>query len=516
VVDMNSLGQETIDALLATIARGSLAKAGISVSTGLVGYELMAPSKKVYPVLSPLRNRIARVMAPVGSKQATWRVIKKINSANVKAAVAEGTRNSAISYVEQDKAATYKTYGLDDIVNDEAVILGRGFEDVRALSALATLQSVMIEEEKLILGGIGSAANALGAPASITVTKASGTTGAWAGATDFVQIKVVALPLYGYLNSSLTDFTQPLADHGTLSAKGSVQLAATTDVVTAYCTPVNGAFAYAWFVADKATNNAADSEMYLMAITTIPAASFTSTVNTNWAASNVTADTSYDTNAFDGLMAQILNTNGTLTTLGTYTSGVLKQQSGGTDQTGALVYDMNATTAAGTTLTSDGSGGIKEFDVLLKALWDYSRIGPTLVLMNSQEALSVTRTIIGSTTGALVRLPVNPGDKSVVGGDYVTGYLNKFTSSLTPGNPDVIPFMIHPYLPPGTIVFLSERLPYPNSNVQNVLQMEMQLEYTDFEFARTTRQYPHGVYAMGTLEHFFPAGCGVIRSIAPS
>ena len=84
----------------------------ITTSLGLQGYNLEGPSKKVFPVLSPLRNRIARTRAPIG---------------------------------------------LDDAVQDEAVWLGRAFEDVRAFSALSVLQARMIEEEKVILGGVATA-----------------------------------------------------------------------------------------------------------------------------------------------------------------------------------------------------------------------------------------------------------------------------------------------------------------------------------------------------------------------
>jgi hypothetical protein len=519
---MQDISRETIELTKQAFAKtqAGLQKA-ITTGLGLQGYNLEAPSKKLYPVLSPLRNRIARTNAPVGSLAAHWKAIVGINTSNVKAAVPFGTRNTnTITYAERELSAAYKTYGLDDTVDDEAVWLARGFEDVRALSALATLQAVMIEEEKLILAGLSSA-NALGAAPQPTLTQRSGG-GNWGAATN-VFVKVVPLSLYGWLNSpgsayNTNDLTAPLADHGLLSPAASIALTANTYTVDASTTPVNGAFAYAWFVAtNTVATDPGDASRYLAAITTVPAASFTAPPSaSNLPASAITSDTSGDANAFDGLFPQIVNVGSTLTVLdNSYTSGVLKQVTGPANAiTGALVFDMNLANGDGSPLTADGAGGIVEFDAVLRALWDKSRIGPSLIIMNSQEAKNVTAKIAGNATGYQFRAATDPGSKDLIGGLYISGYLNKFSNSaMTPGNPDVVPFLVHPYLPPGTIIFLSERLPYPNNMVPNVLEMEMQQEYADFEWARTQRKYEHGVYANGVLKHYFPAGCAVIRSI---
>ena len=514
---IDQLSAETIELVKQAFAKGSesISNAGITTSLGLVGYNLEAPAQNLYPVLSPLRNRIPRTKAPVGSLAANWKAVTGINTANLEASATFGTRNSAISYTEVDKAATYKTFGLDDTVQHESVWLGRGFDDVRARSTLSTLQATMIEEEKLLLGGLDDV-KTLGTTATPTAGTAAGG-GTWGGATNYIQCKVVALPLYGWLNSDPGVLTALGPRRSALSAKVAIQLAATTETITFTVAPKNGAVAYAWFVADKATNDATDAELLLAAITTVPSARFTGPASGGNLAATGIVDASGRSIAFNGIMPQILNPLTTLTTVSTETSGVLKRGTAGTDATNALVYDMTSSvTALGTVLTSDNAGGIVEFDKILKALWDYSRIGPSLILMHSQEALSATKIILGSTTGATSRINLEFGDKGITGGMFVNGYLNKFTGSMTPGSPDVIPFLIHPYMPPGTVVFLSERIPYPNANVPSVFEMEMQQEYTDFEWAMTQRQYEHGVYAMGVLKHRFPAGCAIIRSIKAS
>ena len=528
---LQQISQETIE-LTKTLFQKTdqgLEKA-ITTSTGLYGYSLEQPAKRLYPVLSPLRNRISRQKAPIGAPLTNWKAITGINTTNVRAAVSFGTRNTAtITYGRSDRSATFKTIGLEDTVQDESVWYGRGFEDVRALSSLSTLQSLMIEEEKLILGGLSDAMT-LGTTPTPTVAKAA--TGGLNHAANF-YVKVVALSLYGYLNSTLNDYadaTGRIYDHGIYSATATVGSCSATDTVFArLAAPTGGAFAWAWFVATHASAEPASLKLY--AITTIPSVRITDiskdirggTLSSNIgsdktspASQNFSTDTSGDANAFDGLFPQVLPPYATLTTLGTYPSGTLKKVTGSQSTqyvTSAIVYDMApGDDFQGTGLTADNAGGIVEFDLVLKALWDHARIGPSLVLVNSQEAGNITRKIGGS-TGLGFRIQASQGDKGIVGGIYVAAYLNKYSSSLTPGSPDQVPLMMHPFLPPGTILFLSENLPYPDNNVPRVLEIETQQEYADFEWARTQRQYEHGVYANQVLKHYFPAGCAVIRGL---
>lgn len=517
--------QETID-LTKKVYANEIEKAITVSGTGLVGYNLEAPSKKLYPVVTPLRNRFPRVAAPGGATASNWKEITAINSANRKPAVAEGTRNAVtIAYAKSNRSATYKSFGQEDSVTDEATWQGRSFEDVRAFSALATLQALMISEEALILGGV-SDVNTLGTSPTPTLSKTAADGGAWTANSDYVHVRCVALPLYGYILSSLTDLTLAtgtLADHAAISADANVQLAvAVTESVTAVVAPVNGAVAYAWFNAETASATAvAAGSMYLGAITTVPAVKMTAPYSTaNITGASAATDTSGDALAYDGILSQLLNPTNTLTVLdstGGGGNGSLKYAAG----TGgnAIIYDMttNATYPTGRTLTSDAAGGIIEFDVVLKALWDRSKVGPTLALISSQEAISITKLVAGSGTGLGWRVELaNGGSSDLVGGVYVGGYLNKFTKASAPGVSGLIPFMVHPNMPPGHVLFICERLPFMDSNVPNVWEVELIQEYADFEWARTQRKFEHGVYFNGVLKGFFGAGQAWIRHIKAS
>ena len=167
---------------------------------------------------------------------------------------------------------------------------------------------------------------------------------------------------------------------------------------------------------------------------------------------------------------------------------------------------------AGAQFTADNANGINEIDVALKSLWDTARIGPTRMLVNSQEAESIGKLLTQGGVGlGTVRWnqQVN-ADGSVTGGLVASGYRNKFT------DPRIIPIEIHPFLAPGTVLMLSERLPFPRTNVPTPFQLEVLREYTSYDWANVQRRWEFGVYGRECLKCYFPAGCASIVGVQAS
>ena len=67
-----------------------------SAIQGITAYDLEAPAKKLYPVITPLRNRIPRVSGK-GGIQANWRSITGINTGGISAGVGQGNRGGVIA-----------------------------------------------------------------------------------------------------------------------------------------------------------------------------------------------------------------------------------------------------------------------------------------------------------------------------------------------------------------------------------------------------------------------------------
>ena len=87
-MNVNQLTQETIELMKSAQANGEPLNKSFtqptSFTTGLQTYDLSAPSQKLYPVLTPLRNRIPRVGGgrTIGSN---WKAITNINVGNQRA-----------------------------------------------------------------------------------------------------------------------------------------------------------------------------------------------------------------------------------------------------------------------------------------------------------------------------------------------------------------------------------------------------------------------------------------------
>lgn len=484
--------QDTLALVKAALGADDISKS-ITTANGLVAYDLQAPAKNLYPVFTPLRNRIPRVAGGKGVAT-NWKVISSIVGSGFDngAWIPEGQRSGRMSYSTAPKAANYVTIGEEDSVTFEAVNAGKTFEDVRATMAVRLLQKLMLKEENAIIGG--NASLQLGTPTAATLT-ATGT-GATLPALTYSVI-VVALTQEGYFNSSLaggvaTTKTVTGADGATYTLNGgsSMKSASATQAITlgqilgATVPLISGAVAYAWFV------GAAGSEK-LEAITTTNTTTFSAPLvgGARQAATAITIDASANPGlAYDGLLTAALN-----------------------PANSAYVAKL----APGGTLTSSGRGSVVEIDTLLRSMWDQYQLSPTVIYMNSQEINNVTQKCMTSAQGSLVRMNANAQNMNepyaVIAGGVVNSYFNPFM----PDGGAVIPVKIHPKLPPGTLIAYCENLPiyYQNNEVTNVAEIKCRQDYYQVDWPLRTRQYETGVYSEEVLAIYAPFALGVISNI---
>jgi hypothetical protein len=470
---------------------------------GITAYDLEAPSKKLYPVLTPLRNKIPRVSAK-GGIQANWRAVTGINTAKTAIGLSEGNRGAVMTTTTADYTAAYKGYGLDDNVTFEADYASEGFEDAKALAVEGLLRALMIGEERAMLGSNNSLA--LGNTPTPTLSSAN-TGGSLLGNTSY-GVACVALTMDGYFRSALAGgvvqtITRTNADASSDTVNGGAarpsaqanvtsSVSSNVSVISASVTDVVGAVAYAWFW------GVASGNLTLGAITTINSVLITAAAtgtSTSPGSANfnalVSADNSRDSLLFDGLM-----TFAAQSSLGAYQ----KVQATGTPGTG-------------TPLTADGLGGVVEIDTALKSFWDNYRLSPTTLWVNAQEMQSIAKATANASTGGAQRVVFASKPGEVTGGAVIVrSYLNKYSMD---GNTE-LQIRLHPNMPPGTMMFDTDRLPYPLSNVGNVVQMRMRRDYYQIEWPQTTRKYQYGVYADGVLQNYFPPSQGLIKNIAPS
>ena len=482
-----------------------------TATTGIASYDLEAPAKMLFPVLTPLRNRIPRVSGK-GGIQANWRAITGINVNQLSAGVGQGNRGGVVASSTQDYTAAYRGIGLEDYVTFEADYASEYFQDLKATAVDNLLKGMMIGEEKFLLGGNTSLQ--LG-QAIIASAAASNTSGALPDAT----YSVICVPLsaeatwtMGGFNNGFTgqqmapgiDLTKAQVPQliSRTNADGSVDTygggagkksAASGGLVvnggtglgsvTASVTPIRGAFAYAWFLG-TAGNEKLAAVTYINSVLIANAAG----AGNQTAASLVNTDYSTNSLAFDGLLTFASNPN-----LGAY-------------------YKAQATGVAGTgtPLTANGDGGVVEIDAALQSFWDMYRLAPDRIIVSSQEQKNITKAVLKGTTTAAQRFVVNTTQGNVAGGFKVTSYLNQFTM----GGAKEIPIELHPNMVPGTIFLECDELPYPLSNVVNVMQVRTRRDYYQLEWPLRSRKYEYGVYADEVLQHYFPPSIGILTNIA--
>jgi hypothetical protein len=488
--------QDTLDLFKSALSTPDerIAKS-ISTGTGLVAYDLQAPAKNLYPVVTPIRNALPRVGGGTGTAT-NWRQVTALVGSGFDAMgwVPEGQRSGQMSYTTASKSAAYMTIGEEDAATYEAISAGRQFEDIQARMTFRLLQKLMLKEEMAILGG--NASLQLGTPAT-PVLSASGSGATLPAAT--YSVIVVALTLEGYHNSSLvtgvaTTKTITGADGKTFVLNGgsSDKSANATQAVTlgqtlfASVAAIQGAVAYAWYVGTAGNES-------LQAITTINSVGFSAPLASGQqAASAITADNSANGSyAYDGLLTTAL-------------------------QPGSNAYvsiQPTGIAGTGTPLTASGRGSVVEIDAMFQQMWDQYQVSPTVLYVNVQELNNITSKVLSNASAPLLRYEVtgdgNPYDLAAAGA--VSFYFNPFT--LNGGLK--IPVRIHPRVPPGTIIGWAENLPiqYQSNEVPNVAEVKTRQDYYQIDWPVVTRQRQVGVYAEEVLAVYAPFAMGVISNI---
>ncbi len=459
---------------------GILAKS-ITLASGLVAYDLQPRALQLYPVITPLRNKMPRV--PGTGTAAHWNAITGINATGIALGLSEGRRGGVLWTSTKSYMAAYKSFGFEDNVTFEADLAAQGFDDAKAIAIDGLLRSVMIAEENMIIGGNTSVA--LGTtPTPSLVASGSGT----ALTASALTVQAVALTHRAYANASLatgvpTGVTRTNADGSTDTyGGGSAQVSPAATLtpqagqsVTATVQPVQGAVGYAWYWGTGGT-------AMLGALTSTNQVVISAAATGGQPASACSADNSTNALAFDGIISQICAPGS-----GSYYNAL----------------------AAGQTLTSDGAAGIVQINAALEAFWDNYRLSPDLMLVNSQELKNISRLVLSNGGAPIFRFNMDGGGGSITADAVVGNYLNPFTMS---GGAS-IDIMLHPNVPAGTILFISRSIPYPLSNVGNVLQMKVRRDYYQIEWPLRTRMYEYGVYFDGVLQNYFPPAFGMITNI---
>jgi hypothetical protein len=449
------------------------------LGSGLVPFDLVAPTLLTYPVFTPLRNRLprpqgqglshrAKVMTAVtGSRPGLYG-----NSAQ-RVSITElpgGGSLSGTNWPNQipgsgsqtliDMDIPYKFFGLTEAATWLSQFAGQGFDDIAALASLVLLQEFMMAEERSI---IGATTKNLATPTAPALTVRSTTTNPLTTVTgSHVWIYVTALNYYGETTAVTTARATVSATHVvdvTLPSNATGRLVHNIYVAVGTSSPgIGGAFLMV-----KATG------AHLVTLTgKVPHSGPTPpTVDTGTGS----------TNDYEGMFSIL---SGKASTDGIYPSGY---QAG--------YYNGAAGTTLGVTILATAlqqvyNGSTSSYFADPSELWCEASDAKRLSLALKQDNGSINYTLF------IDQNEVN----NVTAGTAVSQFANPVTRS-------TVRITVHPYWPQGSAAGVSYTLPQTQTNVSNVWENVCVQDYISINWPVIDVTFRYSLFLYATL--FCPA-----------
>ena len=468
------------------------------ISTGLVAFDLEAPAKYLVPRMTPLRNRIPRRKGMGLARR--FKTITGISGSGtggvgvMRPGIADTTQTSfapsgasnalyfarggKITYAGADTTIPYIQFSASDQVSWSAQFAGQGYQDIRSLSRTSLLYASMLLEERVLLYGRGTTSpysGTLAAPTGVTGTARTAATGetALSGYTSNIYVRVVA----------------EMGDFGVSQATAATTAIAVTSgqVVDVACTLPAGATGMRVFVS-TGSSDPGDASRYLYA-----------------------TRSGYNTLTLQGA----LPTSGTVPTSWTLSAGGtanLTSADGGsavaTEYDGVLAYCTGSNSGyrgtLNTTFSNTNPGG--EYQTAFAAMYDAVKADPDRVLFNGSDRKQLSDAVKGSSSS---NYAIRLAQDDVTGytlGTMVTTIVNEVTGK-------GVDLEVHPWLPQGNSLILSDTLPIPDTEVSDVwaaynVQDLMGVDWPVNQFA-----FESSSYWFGSLVCYAPAWNGSICGI---
>lgn len=456
------------------------------LSSGFVPYDLVAPSRLIYPVYSPLRNKIPRVPG-----QGTSHRAKLITGITGSLTGGQGAQRISISETPSaqtingnwpmnipaagsqtavDMNIPYAFFGMSESLSWLAQFAGQGFEDVSALANLVLLQEFMLAEEYSILSGTKSA---LPTPAAATVAarNAGSSETPISGATTNVYVKITALNYFGETAAS--------------AASAAAAVDNSTKVVDVTIAPVRGAFTYNIYVS---TGTAASGTYYKM-VSGTGAAKYTlqGALPTGGTTAPTADSGTSSANDYEGWLSVV----------------------DGHASTDAAVYPSGFTGS----YINKSAGQTLNHSILftaLEAMWDGPgafRADPAEIVAEGSDIARLADEVISSGSNTNYRLMLTQDDTGgFKSGAAVSEIQNPITRSL-------VRLVVHPWLTQGTAFLNSYTLPMSWSNVSNVWENVMVQDYLSINWPVIDASFRYSIYMYGALVCYAPQYNGVIQGL---
>lgn len=492
---MNVL-EDTTEETLAEIAKAQTT--GLLTATGAYSYDLTGLVRLI-PVVTPLRDIIPRKDSGQGSPFAIWRAFMNINNSQPSPFAGFDYAGGEVLFNEQDFQAPYVPLSLAGLVTQDSFDLARGLYDPYAEATMQVLNQLLIAEDKVLFGG---QSYNLAQPGTVASTPS--TTGGAMTASTTYKIAVAARTGAGYFYSGNS---RGRATAATITTTG------TTGSIAASIAAVKGACAYDWFQSpDSGTT------WWYYGTTSVASVTMTATL----AANNPVTTTLPDLGSWLPTLNQAAdNGSGVATGQGQQFNGFLSSLTGDYNAAGQFLTPGTGTTNGaqwkdngGAVLTLTG-GNVTEFASMFLALWNAVKCSPTAVMLNAAQAQEIANLILSQPSAVTFLNTDESGRISVTAGGRVGQVVNVAAGGV------IVPLEVHTSVPPGTIIFRTDRVPFPQANISSVLECRTLRDMTQYDYgtgrvANTIGGGPRKEFEIRSVEAFInraPVAMGAIQNV---
>ncbi len=457
---MTAPAQNISDETLAEISKAQTA--GIYESTGIWSYDLSGLVSLV-PVVTPFRDLVAREKVTDGNPFAVWRSLMNVNSSQLDPSMGVDFAANEATFSEQDFQAKYAPTGYAGLVTQDAFDFATGFADPFAVATFQTLNQVLIGDDRKQLGAQSFALAAAAAPSMTTAT-----TGGTIAASTLVYVGVAARTGSGFY-------------YGSGNSQGASNSATTgggtaTNTVTATEAATRGAVCYDWFQSSNGT------VWYYYGTTTVNAITMTKVITQNQALPATIPDLSANWKGTAGVPTYLASADNGSANPADY-DGFMASLAGDYSPTGQWVQPgtgtanpsvWNSLNGAALTLTGGTVTEIEQY--LFLSLWNAVKCSPSAIMVNAAQAQEIANLVLGSGSATTFLNTDASGRISVTAGGRVGEIVNAPAGGVT------VPIEVHVSLPPGTIIARTDRVPFPQANISNVLAMRCLRDTAQFDY----------------------------------
>lgn len=465
---------------------------GIGTVSGLVPFDLLAPSRLIYPVYTVFRNklprpagqgtsRIERVFTGISGSQTGGQGIKDISIPEL--VQSNGTLAStswplnipgAGSQTEVQLNVPYKFFGLTESLSWLAQFAGQGFEDISALANLILLQEMMLGEEYQMIAATSST---LAVPTIVSTTaRTAGSNETSVGANTNFTVFVTATNYYGE----------------TTSVQGSTISTSSGQVVDVVIGPVAGAQQYNVYVSTNASPAVANAFLQTSGIGGVKFTIQGSLITSG--TTPPTSDTTTGSNTrMEGLIPTLTGKSATNSIYPSNWKGGYVNQSVGQHLNYNVIYNMLQGLWDGTQGSGNNPGAF--------------RADPAELVGEGGDIMRLSNDIISQGSATNYRLFL---EQPEVGGARVGAAVSEFQNPITRS---VMKLVVHPWMTQGTALAMTYQLPQTWTNVANAWEMTMVQDYVSIAWPVIDATFRYSIFMYGALVSHAPQYSGILQGL---